>query len=387
MITRDQLTPEESQEQNKHLVQDLGHYYDTRTEDNASLARIRKRLLQKTEASLPAVDTGKIPQLQIGVQPRRERDTRVEFRQTSAKGKARHPYLSTLAAAVLVAVLIGFFALVLQRPGTNAGSRQPEVSPIGHTLSSCASQPMPVWVDLCTHHQFTDLLQSRKMGTYIIELERAYLDMNQLLITYRVFSQSTGRQTPADLMDIRVSTSQGLSFQYTSGMNSEVAQFSSPTVPAGTRTLQFQVEVKALSFSLLQLPPAGTPQPQPSVVQGSATFDFTLSYHNGVVVTPHQTVTVNGSSVNLERVSISPSETIIEGTTKGTFPNLPDDYTFLLDAAGHSSSPTFSGFGGDSNPFSIGYDDGLLGQHGTWTFKISSASVQEGSWVFHFAVP
>jgi hypothetical protein len=100
-------------------------------------------------------------------------------------------------------------------------------------------------------------------------------------------------------------------------------------------------------------------------------------------VTPHQAVTVKALSVTLERVLISPGETILEKTTKGPLPNSPD-YIFSLNAAGRSSDPTFSGFG---CTFIVGFYDGLLGQHGTWTFEISSESGQEGPWVFHFTVP
>lgn len=262
--------------------------------------------------------------------------------------------------------------------------------PINLTLSSCASQPMPVLVDLCTHHQLTDLLQSRKIDRYVLVVERAYLDMNQLLVTYRVFSPSTGRQTPTDLTDALVTTSEGLTLKMSAedsaATGPAVVQFSTTSVPAHTHTLQLRLEVKALDFPFLKLPPPGTPLPQPSVVHGVATFAFTVPYHGGLVVTPHQTVTMNGSSVTLERVLISPSETIVEGTTRGRLPDSPD-YTFLLNAAGRSSSPAFSGFGGDSSPFSIGYDDGLLGQHGIWTFEISLAPGTAGPWVFHFRVP
>jgi hypothetical protein len=305
------------------------------------------------------------------------------------RGRGRHARL-LLAASLAVAVLV-IGALVVtsallfsrQRVGNEP---QPGVTPISITLSSCASQPMPVLVGLCTQHQLTDLLQSRKIDTYVLVLERAYLDMNQLVITYRVFSQSTGQQTLADL-DTVITTSQGQSFGQSGGAyeqgGPQVVQFSTPPVPAQTRALQLQVEVNG--FRLEDLARAGTPPaPQLTAVHGSATFDFTLEYHGGLVVTPHQTVTVNARSVTLERVKISPSETIIEGTTKGTLPPV-QYYTFSLNAAGRSPDPTFSGFGfgGDSNPFSIGYYDGLLGQHGTWTFEISGL---DGFWVFHFRV-
>ena len=296
---------------------------------------------------------------------------------------------SVAGAVLVIGALVVISALLFSRQAVG-NKPQPEPTPISITLSSCASQPMPVLVDLCTHHQLTDLLQSRKMGNYVIVLERAYLDMNQFLMTYHVFSESTGRQVPADPLDLFVTTSQGLSFGPSGGetpaAGPSVVQFSTPELTTHTRALQFQVEVRALHFAILKLPPPGTPPPQSTVVHASATFDFTLQYHGGLVVTPHQTVTVNASSATLERVLISPTETILEGTTKGAFPSSPD-YTFSLNAAGRNVSHAFSSFGGDGNPFRIGYDDGLLGQYGTWTFEISLMPATDGPWVFHFRVP
>jgi len=382
MGTSHQFTPEETQEQNRLLAHDLGHYYETHMEDQASLARIRERLLQKGATSLPVGDPG---EFQRAVHTRRERDARRAFRSTYAN----HPSLTTLAAAVLVAVLLGSFALALQRQGAHGGSGHPGVTPISSTLSRCVSQPFPVLVDLCTHRQLTDLRQSRTIGTYVIELERAYLDMNQLLIIYRVFPQSPGRQLPASLTDALATTSQGLAFPLSGGAGSanglNVMQFSTPALPASTHILHVQVEVKALRTILQHPPLGGTPPPQLTVVRGSATFDFTLSFHDGPVVTPHHTVTVNGGSVTLEHVLISPSQTIVEGTTNGNIPT-STDYTFVLQAAGRNARPTSSGFG-SNGPFLIVYNDGLLGQHGPWTFEITAVPGQAGPWTFHFNVP
>ena len=47
MLDHDQLTPEEIWEQNQPLIEDLRRYYNTRAEDNASLARIQARLLER----------------------------------------------------------------------------------------------------------------------------------------------------------------------------------------------------------------------------------------------------------------------------------------------------------------------------------------------------
>lgn len=293
----------------------------------------------------------------------------------------------SLAAAILIIGVVIVTSVVLFNRYRTANQAHQGTHPISATLSSCASLPRPVLVDLCTHHQFKDLLQRRTMGDYVLVVERAYLDMNQLVMSYRVFSQATGQQTLADLGAV-ITTSQGQSLQFSAEewMNGgpQVFQARTPPVPAQTRALQFHVEVNGFRQDLA--PPGTAPASKIIAVKRPVSFDFTLEYHGGQVVTPHQTVMAKALSVTLERVRISPSETILEGTTKGTVPSLPEP-TFTLNAAGRSSDSLASssfGFGGDSTPFSIEYEDGLLGQHGTWTFEIDGV---EWSWVFHFSVP
>jgi hypothetical protein len=297
---------------------------------------------------------------------------------------------ASLAAILIIGVLAVISVLLFNRP-SKGNEPQPTTHPISITLSRCSSLPWSWQVDLCTHHQFKDLLQWRKMGEYVLVLERAYVDLNQLVMTYRVFSQSTGRQMFAELDDTVITTPQGQSFTPSAGSSvpdgPAVAQFNTPPVPKQTQTLQLHVQVNRLRIMGSQLTVAGTPPvPQFTAVPGPVTFDFALEYHGGLVVTPHQTVTVKGLSVTLERVKISASETIIEGTTKGTFSGFPDRiYNFSLDAAGRSPGNLTPVFGGESNPFSaVAYDE-LLGQHGTWTFEISETRSKQ-AWVFHFRV-
>lgn len=313
------------------------------------------------------------------------------------RGRVRHTrlFLAASLAAILVIGILVVTSVLLFNKNRTGNEPQPTTHPISITLSSCSSLPWSWQVDLCTHHQFKDLLQWRKMGEYVFVLERAYVDLNQLVMTYRVFSQATGRQVPAELdfpMDTVITTPQGQSFTPSAGSSGldgpAVAQFNTPPVPEQTRTLQLHVEINRLRIMGPYLTVAGTPPaPQFTAVPGPVTFDFVLEYHGGLVVTPHQTVAVKGLSVTLERVAISASETIIEGTTKGTFSGYPDRiYNFSLDAAGRSPGNLSPEFGGDSNPFSaVAYDE-LLGQHGTWTFEISETRYNQ-AWVFHFRVP
>ncbi len=113
MLEHNQSTPEEMQEQNQPLIQDLRRYYNTRAEDNTSLARIHARLLEKTAASLPVTRDQEVVQPPLLLQTQRDRNNRRKFGQTFTKDKSRYRSLGTLAAAALLAALVGSFALLL----------------------------------------------------------------------------------------------------------------------------------------------------------------------------------------------------------------------------------------------------------------------------------
>lgn len=121
MLDHHQLIPEEMQEQNQPLIQDLRRYYHTRAEDNASLARIHARLLEKTATSLPASRDHEAAQPPLQSQTQRERNTRRKLEQAIAKERPWYHSLGTLAAAILLVALVGSFALLLHLgPGTGA---------------------------------------------------------------------------------------------------------------------------------------------------------------------------------------------------------------------------------------------------------------------------
>jgi hypothetical protein len=225
------------------------------------------------------------------------------------------------------------------------------------------------------------------MGEYIFVLERAYVDLDQLVMTYHVFSQSAGQEMLATL-DAVITSSQGQAFMPSfAGWKSggpQVAQFNTTPLPIQTQLLRLHIVINTLFIRPL---PEIASAPRLTAVHGPVAFDLTLDYHGGLIVTPNQTVMVKGLGVTLERVRIAPSETIIEGTTTGTFPHSLD-YTLSLDAAGHNSSGllTEPEFEGDS-PFSAFTFDRWLGQRGMWTFTISYHAGPYGPWVFRFIIP
>jgi hypothetical protein len=121
MLDHDQLVPEEMQEENQFLIADLSRYYETRDEDSASLARIRARLLQNTAASLPVADSAEISPF--------SRPLRARRRLNVVRPLARHPYLNSLVAALLLILLVSAFVLALQsRRGTTMISNPPAIA-------------------------------------------------------------------------------------------------------------------------------------------------------------------------------------------------------------------------------------------------------------------
>lgn len=113
MLDQNQLTPEEAQEQNQLLIQDLRRYFNTRAQDNASLTRIHARLLEKTATSLPVSRDHEAAQPPLQLQTQREGKTGRKSRQVLAKDRPWYRSLGTLAAALLLVVLVGSFALLL----------------------------------------------------------------------------------------------------------------------------------------------------------------------------------------------------------------------------------------------------------------------------------
>ena len=112
MLEDNDLLPVERDEHNQQLIADIRHSYINR-EDKQSLTRIRERLVRNVAGSLPIPDpTVKIPTQTT--RSRQERSTDMHFIHTDfCEGKTRHQQLGTLAAAVLVTLLVGSLATVL----------------------------------------------------------------------------------------------------------------------------------------------------------------------------------------------------------------------------------------------------------------------------------
>ncbi|WP_201394075.1 hypothetical protein [Ktedonobacter sp. SOSP1-52] len=143
----------------------------------------------------------------------------------------------------------------------------------------------------------------------------------------------------------------------------------------------------------------------------TVTFSFTVPFHAGRVLTPHQTVRVQGIALTLEKVVVTPSETrlYIRGLTPPTPPSAPGalpaqytdwSYALKLTVGGQTYSgyrypgspniffsslypgadPTLQDGGGGEVPIFLNQDPNIVGislfqplfeKHGSWTLTVT----------------
>lgn len=115
MLDHDELTTEESNEQNRELIEGLQRVYDTQVEDAQSLARIRAKMLQNGAGSLPLTQPAPVIQLlPTSPQKRRKKEPPMHIAHpTWFEEKPWQRRLSLIAAVILVAVLVGSLVLLL----------------------------------------------------------------------------------------------------------------------------------------------------------------------------------------------------------------------------------------------------------------------------------
>jgi len=110
----DELLPEETQEQDQHLIHDLHRMYRTDTQKAERLARIRLRLLTTRDG--PTYDFESTQQRNMTPntqQARMNNRSMQQIRSTAIEGGSWQHHFSTLAAVLIVTFLVGSLLLVL----------------------------------------------------------------------------------------------------------------------------------------------------------------------------------------------------------------------------------------------------------------------------------
>ncbi len=140
---------------------------------------------------------------------------------------------------------------------------------------------------------------------------------------------------------------------------------------------------------------SGSPDARQFQVSGQLVFDFTVAFHPERIAEPHQSITVGGQTVALERVvvvvTVSETRVYLRGID-------PSWVIGTLSVDGWTSDPNRNPQGGQIGSGTaadgttvISYADALYDKHGEWTLVVSYANNGQapngGPWTFHFNMP
>lgn len=256
----------------------------------------------------------------------------------------------------------------------------------------------------------THLNLTATTGGYTVTLQRAYADVNRIVVGYTVLAPDgrpfNGFLQEAFLKDSLKDGSGDVLPPLGGGTFVEggavLDNFDASSIPAMLKDLTLQLVIPApqvLHGGRWVAPEAGATSP--------ATFHFTVPFRRGRVADLHQTVAAGGTSVTLEQAVISPSEARfylrgLDGT--GIDPHLTVDGwdSNKVTLVGWKSTPTYTSasqflhgvWETNSGLVVCDFPAALMDKHGEWTLSIKAGpatadgrTVSGGPWVFHFVLP
>src|SRR3989442_5612438 len=121
MADLDEPLPEEMHEQNQHLIHDLQHMYHTDPQKAERLARIHQRLLTNRDGSAYDHESTQQRYMTPNTQQARTNNRSMkQIRSTVIEGGLWQHRFSTIAAVLIVTLLVGSLLLVLTRAHQNS---------------------------------------------------------------------------------------------------------------------------------------------------------------------------------------------------------------------------------------------------------------------------
>lgn len=258
-------------------------------------------------------------------------------------------------------------------------------------------------------NQFVAVNQSQTIGGFTITLNKAYADANRVIIAGTVKKPSDHTYNNASPI-AALTTNQGaplpglngVGYGNRSGGDAFVDSYDGAAITGNPKTLRLHLEISGLDVAQQD---GDDSTIQTYTVSGSASFDFSVPFHAGRVANLHQSLTVGGGTVTLERVVVTLSETRVY--LLGTPPDPAELKNSIAPAPDLIAHLSVGGWDSDHSDGAIiqweapnglivfSYQDSLFDQHGTWTLTVqTSGSAQPsetpftgGPWTFHFVVP
>lgn len=315
-----------------------------------------------------------------------------------------------LAAALVVVVLIaGSVILFTHHPGTTqVGQQNFDLPPQAIPADFCAQAPLdPALKSLCEQHQLTKLDITKNVGGVPVTLAYAYADGNRVSII--AFAPSallavspSAQPDSKQIMFGEITTADGKSLDGLGGTegatgSGQYAFFTGESdtaaLPGSTHTLNLQVPIvfTDMSHATATVTHRDSNSTSYAYAPGAihtttVTFDFSVPFHPARIAYPHQTITVDGQSVTLDRVDISPSEARVYLHGGPKVPGSPNTLKVGQTSIHDNGWQPSTRYTTDADFL---YDVPLYDQQGEWTFTITPPGPNGGklTYTFHFVVP
>lgn len=391
-------------DQSAWLIQHLQGLYarkrqkETLEQAWASIARI----YEDTPAQDVWIDSENPPQREHlrRIERKYEMDDKQTLNQPARRRRLVHR-LSTLVALLIAVAIIGSVALVYSNRGqvsSSAGFRisatptpTPSSMPTTAPTNPCVVEDKtddPGATAVCQKGLETSLGDTRTTGNDKITFLAGYADTQRILLKYSVSGVKTTEDSK-NFWSVKQAVMQGGINLGGSGNSSfydpgtkqfiVMALFSTQNIPAGTKQLLLTVTIEKNLKTVV------------------ATVSLTTSIPMNMEkreFTPRQTVTVNGQAVTLERVIVTPSQTVIYLSGHS-----------IAQTSGESGKPavgTLSGNGWTAQSFLtewrsngvlaggvLTWPDWFIDKTGQWTLSLQTfeGPAGQGTWTFTFTPP
>ncbi len=246
---------------------------------------------------------------------------------------------------------------------------------------------------------YQNINQSQTMQGFTLTVAQGYADSNRVIVTFTVEKPAGHTYNHASPLGAALTTRDGLALPGYSGNgygnragdDAYASFFDAAGISGNPQALHLHLAVQGLDVAQQDGNDSTLRQFQ---IAEPGSFDFSLTFHPGRIANVHQTVTVGGTAVTLERVVVTLSETRI--------------YLHGIDVEGLVSMLSVDGWDsehghvGPIGSFASGgqavvfFSASLFDKHGEWTLTVQTAggsanvsapSAGNGSWTFHFVVP
>jgi hypothetical protein len=252
------------------------------------------------------------------------------FTQHSPNGQATKrnlPFLQSVTIGVILVIFIVASSLIITALVNNSNQPLPGTSEnklsicSGLTSLDCAFKQNPGLNQVLENKLGQEVNLSKTVNSFTVTIKYLYADTNRVVIAYVINGSPKLNYNPAALATLTDDNGIALPLiggEYggvVNGTTAEIKWYNTSSLNPNSTELKLRFQVLSIVINSLlstetESGQSVIRQTNAEISQGPFTFDLSVPFEAGKrQVEPDQKVTVNGISVTLERVLISPSET------------------------------------------------------------------------------